>query len=139
MAYINYQYYSETFHGTAIDESEFIRLESIASDIIDSVCSKPTNESSDAELVKKAVAYQVEHLYFQGGLDAVTGNAVSAQVASESLDEYSVSSHHSEVSRGEAYSLNGSPVSTLSIELLKRAGLIGRRWIYAGRRVCRGY
>ena len=91
------------------------------------------------ELVRKAVAYQVEHLSAQGGIDAVTGSAAISQITSESLDDYSVSTGQSESSKSEMYSLNGIPISALTIVMLKKAGLIGCRWVYAGRRCPRAY
>ena len=139
MAYIDYSYYSETFHGSRIRPSDFERLAEVASDIIDTVCTRAITESTDMELVKKAVAYQVEHLHGQGGMDAITGSATVSQITSESLDDYSISTGQNESAKSEMYSLNGIPVSALAIAMLKRAGLIGSRWVYAGRRCPRAY
>lgn len=41
MAYIDYTYYTDTFGGTAIEETEFKRLAEIASDVIDGVAIVP--------------------------------------------------------------------------------------------------
>lgn len=133
MAYIDYTYYTDVFHGPEIAQSDFDRLAEVASDIIDASCSKAIDETFDMELVKKATAYQVEYLNAQGGVSAATGGS-SYQSVSESLDDYSISVSTSESAREEAYSLNGIPLSALSIALLKKAGLIASRWVYAGLR-----
>ena len=69
MAYIDATYYKDSFHCTTMPE-QFDRLADIASDIIDSIVSKPVqslDKTSDAyQLVQKACAYIVETLYANG-------------------------------------------------------------------------
>lgn len=133
MAYIDYAYYTDVFHGTEIEQSDFDRLAELASDIIDASCSNAINETSNMELVKRATAYQVEYMNSRGDVSAAIGGA-SYQSVSESLDDYSISVSESQSAREEAYSLNGIPLSALAVALLKRAGLIASRWVYEGLR-----
>jgi len=93
MAYIDKTYYDDTFHGTEIPETEFTRLADIASDVVYDVCIlKPKAEDLTDASFKKAVAYQVELLYQQGGIDAIVGFSEASQIGgSESLGDYSVS------------------------------------------------
>lgn len=144
MAYIDYQYYTDTFHGTSIPESQFARLADIASDLVDSIVTTRIAETEMSEealaKLKKAVAYQVEHLYVQGGVDAANGMALS-DIGSESLGDYSVSSgsRQSTTSReSTSLTMNGIPVSALAYSLLKGAGLISR-WVYAGTVIDNGF
>lgn len=131
MNYITASYYSDTFHGTEIPSSDFNRLAEAASETIYSVCLvKPSAcETRNAEF-KKAVCYQTEMLYQQGGIDAITGfSAASAAGGSESLGDYSVSS--GSAGKAVATAEGGVPVSPLALQILKRLGLMSR-WAYAG-------
>ena len=137
MAYIDYNYYTSTFGGTTIDQTEFPRLAEMASDTIDGVAIREfvfTDLDEDQQaLVKKATAYEVEALYSQGGVDAIVG--LSAQsINSEQLGDYHVSggsTAQNSVNVGQIPSMNGIPVSPLAITLLRKAGLMAR-WAYAG-------
>lgn len=137
MAYIDYQYYSNTFHGTSIPQSQFDRIAEIASDTIDAIVTSRIVVSDLSEealaILKKAAAYQIEHLYLQGGIDAANGMALS-DIGSESLGDYSVSSGSRQSTTGRestSLTMNGVPFSALAYSLLKRAGFISR-WAYAG-------
>lgn len=132
MAYIDKAFYSETFHGVAIPDDEFDRLADIASDIVYGICIvKPEAEDLIDETFKKAVAYQVELLYKQGGVDAVVGfSEVSYAGGSESLGDYSISDGSARQEAVMTY--NGIPVSQLTLMLLRRLGLMAR-WAYARR------
>lgn len=133
MAYIDYSYYTSTFHGTIVAEAMFARLAEVASDVIDSIVSRPVNmldESSDAfSKVKKACAYIVETLDANGGIDAITGFSASS-VNSESLGDYSVSNGNS---AGQSTGLwfGDIRIPQLAYALLQAAGLTSR-WVYAG-------
>ncbi|MBQ4447422.1 MAG: hypothetical protein II897_03925 [Clostridia bacterium] len=136
MAYIDKTYYDDTFHGTPIPNEEFSRLADIASDVIFGICViKPTaanlSDEHFMELFQKAVGYQVELLYLQGGIDAIVGLSEAACAGeSESLGDYSVSSGSQ---RHEAVrTFNGIPVSSMAYMLLSELGLMCR-WAYAGR------
>ena len=132
MAYIDKTYYEETLNGISISESEFNRLADIASDIVYGICIiKPTADILISDPYKKAVAYQVEMLYAQGGVDAILGFAeASYSGGTERLGDYSISAGNT---RHEAVNtFQGIPVSSMTIMLLKQLGLM-RRWAYAWR------
>ena len=129
MSYIDYTWYTETFCGTAIPEDDFTRLADIASDVVLDLCYvTPTAEIIESEDFKKATAYEVELLNDQGGLDAILGRSEAAGAAlSESLGDYSISAKSgSERSVGL---LNGIPISSMTILLLKRLDLRAR-WAF---------
>lgn len=132
MAYIDKTYYNNVFHGAPIPANEFDRLADIASDVIFGICIiKPTEANLNDDLFKKAVAYQVELLFLQGGIDAIVGlsEAASAGV-SEHLGDYSISGGSQ---RHEAVkTFNGIPVSSMALMLLRRLGLMCR-WAYSWR------
>lgn len=130
-AYIDTEYYSNIFNGSAIPPEEFERLAQMASDFIDSVVYLPIKDVTDN--VKRATAYQMEMLYSQGGVDAVTGNA-SASAGTERLGDYSISggtSSGNPQNGSTTLMVNGIPISALAVSLLRREGLM-RRWAYAG-------
>ena len=140
MAYIDYNYYSSTFHGTLIAESAFNRLSEIASDVIDSIVSKPVSTldtTSDAYAkVKRACAYTVETLDANGGVDAITGFSASS-ANSESLGDYSISSGNS-AAQSSALWFGDIRIPQLAYSLLQAAGLMSR-WAYAGTVIDDGY
>lgn len=133
MAYIDKAFYDDTFHGTEIPTSEFDRLAEIASDVVYDVCIlKPDAEDLIDAAFKKAVAYQVELLYLQGGVDAIVGLSEAALTGgSESLGDYSTSSGTTH--QAAVLTCNGIPVSSVTLMLLRRLGLMAR-WAYARRR-----
>lgn len=129
MAYIDKAFYDETFKGREIPEEEFDRLADIASDVVyETSIIKPLPDDLMNETFKKAVCYQVEMLYEQGGVDAVLGfsEAVIAS-GSESLGDYSVSGN--QVYGSMIRTVNGIPVSPMTIMLLKRLGMM-LRWAF---------
>ena len=132
MAYIDKTFYDNTFKGTAIPATEFDRLADIASDVVYGICTvKPEAEDLIGETFKKAVAYQVELLFMQGGIDAVVGfSEASSSGGSESLGDYSVSEGTARQTAVRTY--NGIPVSSMTLMLLKQIGLM-TRWAYAWR------
>lgn len=130
MAYIDYHYYDSEFHGSPIPPNEFDRLVDIASDVIRDVAVQQITPEHEANpCFKKAIAYQVEYLFTQGGIDAITGFASSA--TSESLGGYSISVS-SDASKSMK-SKGGIPVSTLAIAKLREIGLMNR-CVYQRRR-----
>ena len=131
MSYITKDFYDKTFGGTAIPDGEFKRLSDIASDIIYDVCIiKPSDEEVANGTFQKAVCYQTEMLYLQGGIDAIVGFSESSQAAgSESLGDYSVGGAGN-VSGAITGSLGGIPVSQMAIGQLRKLGLM-QRWAYA--------
>ena len=133
MAYVTQEYYSDTFHGQAIPDDQFDRLAAMASDIIDSIVYVPIDpQKVDMTLVAKATAYEMEYIYQEGGIDAITGKAASSLKTSEHLDDYSISESVSDGAADSALSYNGIPVSSLAVAILRKLGLMCR-WLYAGR------
>lgn len=126
----NYEYYC-TLTGEIIPETEYERLAEIASEILYDVCrQKPTEEHYQNELYQKALTYQIEMLYKQGGVDAILGfSEASMSSGSESLGDYSVSGGSS-TAQTSMDTIGGIPVSRLAIMMLRRMGLMSR-WVYA--------
>ena len=131
MSYITQEFYENNFVATPIPYNEFERLADIASDVIYDVCIiKPTEKHLEEPAFQKAVCYEVEMLYKQGGVEAIVGFSESNETAgSESLGDYSVSGSGS--GTGAKFdTLGGIPVSKLAIGQLRRLGLMSR-WAYA--------
>lgn len=131
MIYIDRGFYTETFKGREIPASDFNRLAEAASEAVYAVCRvKPDDDTIILEDFKKAVCYETELLYEQGGLDAIMGlSAASAAGGAESLGDYSVSAGSSQ--EGVATLTGGIPVSPVALQILKRLGLMAR-WAYSG-------
>ena len=135
MPYITKTYYDSEFHGRSIPANEFDRLADIASEVIYGVCRvKPDDDDVLDATFKKAVAYEVEFLQEQGGIDAILGfSDVQLSAGGEHLGDYSVSAGGNSAG-SSGYSVivvDGIPVSSMSIMLLRRMGLMSR-WAYAG-------
>lgn len=135
MAYIDRQYYESTFKGNKnlISNAEFERILDIASDVVyDIALVKPSETDVVNGTFKKAVAYEVEFLIEQGGIDAILGfSNVSLSGTSESLGDYSVGAGKGSSAEVVAAD-NGIPVSPMTLMLLERLGLMAR-WVYAER------
>ena len=125
--------YYASFGGDAIPDTEFKRLVDVASDIIYDVCRvKPSDTDQANDCSKKAVAYQVEYLREQGGIEAIVGRSeLSMAGASESLGDYSISYGSGSAGSNPA-TLQGIPVSPLALAQLRRMGLMSR-WAFARR------
>ena len=132
MAYIDKAYYDDEFSGAQIPAYEFDRLADIASDVVYGICTiKPDHDVLIGETFKKAVAYQTEMLFKQGGVDAIVGFSVSSSSGgSESLGDYSISEGTTQREAVRTY--NGIPVSPMTLLLLRQLGLMAR-WAYAWR------
>ena len=140
MAYIDYTYYTDTFSGTTIPESEFNRLADIASDVIYHLCNvKPEGDILTNEDFLKAVAYEVEFIYDQGGTEVIFGRSDAAMSwDSESLGNYSISAGSGEASGAKVKTFNGIPISPFTYMILSDLGLLSR-WLYAYRYAGRPY
>lgn len=130
MTYIDQSFYSESFGGREIPQNEFDRLADIASDIIYDVCNRKPDSNIEANSVfKKAVCYETELLYEQGGVDAILGFSEAALNGnSESLGDYSISA--GTTAQAAVMTYNGIPISPLAVMSLKRLGLM-TKWVYA--------
>ena len=129
--YIDKEYYKDTFQGTEIPDEEFTALVRAASDIIDSVVLLPITDKED-ERIKKATAYQVEHLFLQGGIEAINGFSASGVETAEKLGDYSITQKQSQKAMENSLSVNGTPVSSIAVACLRNGGYMNR-WAYAGR------
>ena len=126
-ARFNLPRYASADAGSA-EEAEFTRLLRAASDVIDMVAYQPIVTVTDH--VKKAVCYEAEMLYIQGGADALAGLSVSGNGVSEQLGDYRVTrgSGYAQMINSEKHPLfvNGIPISPVAVELLRRDGLMSR-------------
>ena len=135
MAYIDYEFYTGTFGGSDVPQEDFARLAQMASDIVDAIVYRPISEVT--ERVKRAVCYEMDMLFAQGGADAANGQS-SGEISYEMLGDYSVTAQTASSSSASAsMSLNGIPISKLAESLLRAEGLMSR-WAYAGTRIDRG-
>lgn len=131
MTYIDSSFYTNTFNGQEIPGDEFDRLAEAASEAIYAVCrKKPDQDMIVNEDFKKAVCYETELLYEQGGLDVIMGiSLASGAGGSEHLGDYITTSGNTQ--RGVATLAGGFPVSPVAMQILKRLGLM-TRWAYSG-------
>ena len=121
MGYITEEYYNEVYKGTPVDESELPRLIERASEVIDSMAlyNIDTEKLPEFahELLRRAVAAEVEYLDENGGVSALSGGAV----AQATLGKFSYSKGTS-----GTFNVSGVPVAPMSISLLEKAGLLKR-------------
>lgn len=119
MAFITAGYYRDVYHGEA-PEDELPALIDRAEGIIDSMFFREPDISTlserQAELLRKAVAAEVDYLDELGGLST----ASSGMLSQATLGKFSYSGGAS------GGSSNGLNVCPLSVFLLERAGLLGR-------------
>ena len=130
MAYIDSTYYREKFKGEPIPEEELNRLIDIASEIVQNLCTVTLYpEDLESDDFKRAVAFQVEMLFDQGGVSAVMGHSdVALSGGSESLGDYSVSAGSSGGSSVKMF--EGIPVSPMTSMILDKM-MLTSRWAYA--------
>lgn len=136
MAYLTRDYYENTFHGAAVPDGQFDRLALTASDVIDALVSRPITDKVGKDALAKATAYQLEYIYKQGGIDAVTGSAAGQHITTEKLDDYSISQQLTATAEQNQITINGIPVSPLTLSILRRLGLMSR-WLYCREKVTR--
>lgn len=132
MGYVTKEYFDKTFHGTSMSDAQFERMAMIASDVIDAVILQPITALTDAEQLAKAASYQIEYLLAQGGIDAINGASANQFAVTEKLDDYTITEGLSDSAEKNKLSINGIPLSPLTISILKKLGLM-HRWVYAGR------
>ena len=129
MNYLNYETYVSGFGGSAVPEEEFDYLASAASAIVDLLVSRPLTAITDR--IRLAVAYEVEVLYAQGGIDALGGIATVTSGIDEKLGDYSIGTPYVANER-RCYSIGGIPVSGMTVAILRREGLMSRCVIQEG-------
>lgn len=118
MGYITEEYYNEVYKGTPVDESELPRLIERASEVIDGMALYDIDTEKlpefACELLRRAVAAEVEYLDENGGVSALSGG----YAAQASLGKFSYS-------RG-TFNVSGVPAAPMSVSLLEKAGLLKR-------------
>lgn len=127
LAYTDYDYYKNEFGGSIVPEDEFKYLASASTEILLSLITKsePFSDSESAA-ISKAVAYQTELLYLQGGSDAIAGLAVSTSGLTEKAGDCSLGANYNSLASNKTATVYGIPVSGIAISVLKRAGLTSR-------------
>jgi hypothetical protein len=128
MKYITYDYYVSRFLGTTVPEEEFDYLATAASTVVDALVTRPIEDITD--VIRRAVAYETETLYIQGGADAIAGFASITSGIDERIGDYTVGTPYVSNEK-RIYSVGGVPVSGLTLALLKGAGLMCR-CVYTG-------
>lgn len=81
MSYVTYDYYNSVFSGESVDDTDFPKLLSRASEIIEEMCMYRISETNFQnycpdiqDRVKKAICAQIEYLSANGGSDLDMGN-----------------------------------------------------------------
>jgi len=123
MSYLSYDDYITEFGGEAIPAREFEHLSADASTIVDLLVTTPIVAVTEA--IRRAVAYQAETLYAQGGIDATSGLATVTSGIDEKLGDYSIGTPYVSNEK-RCYSIGGVPVSGLTLAILKKEGLMSR-------------
>lgn len=129
MAYIDNAYFA-SYTSTSIPDTEFVILAERASDIIDTITMDKINGVGFENLtvatqirIKKATAAQIEMLYHQGGIEALTGNS-DADINNVSIGKFSYSKNNS--GKKNIKTINGMPLSPLVESYLMMTGLLYR-------------
>lgn len=125
MAYIDYEYYSETFGGALVPKDEFNALSRAASDVIDALISRPFDDPS-ADFVLRAAAYQTEMLYLHGSEDAEAGITIALGGFNEKIGDYSIGNNRLNTGASRIKSVGGIPVSAVTVSLLRKNGYMSR-------------
>lgn len=127
MEYTSYDYYKTEFFGSIVPEDQFDYLSSAASDIVFTIITKSEPYSqSELDAISKAVSYQAELLYLQGGAEAIAGLAVSTSGLTERAGDCSIGTNYSALKSNKTATIYGIPVSGIAISVLRRAGLTNR-------------
>lgn len=129
MAYIDYTYYADEYHGSEVSSNEFDSIAEIASIVIDSLiyCHTPVDEDrSYYDVVRKATCYEVDMIAANGGIKAVQGFSTEC-ITSESVGDYSCSK---QIDLSHRLTLNDIPISPVVLSMLSNAGL-RNRWLHA--------
>lgn len=121
--YICYDYYISSFRGSTVPEEEFDAMVQAASDIVDLLVSSPIKNIN--ENIRRAVAYEADTLYVQGGADALSGFASVTSGIDEKLGDYSIGTPYVSNEK-RIYSIGGVPVSGMTLAILRKEGLMSR-------------
>jgi len=134
MAFITYAEYI-TINPTSDleDNSEFQYLSEVASDLVDSLTNYKINllggvsefSAFTQDKIKKATSSQIDTLYSQGGLDALTGHSDNT-VDKVKIGSYEESSLNNTLITNSLVMLNGMPLSPLVDIYLRPTNLLNR-------------
>lgn len=131
MAYIDYEYYSESYCGVDIPEGEFAALAERASDFVDLKTFHRINdlsalEGAVQEKVKKATAIYTEQFFMQGGVDAYTGFSAAIAQNTITIGKTSISGGSGEGERHGLTTTGGIVDNPIADSLLRSTGLCYR-------------
>lgn len=129
MAYITYDYYTNTYKGVPIPQDEFDTLAERASDIIDMLTrfklktgkALSTYPQFIQDNVMKATAAETEYLFNQGGASSINGSS-GDEISSASIGNF----NYSEDSGDSNLSREQKMVSPMVINFLSITGLLYR-------------
>ena len=127
MAYVDFKYYTDTFHGEPVSETGFPALENRAAELIEELTMYRLNEyafegmsPAVQDAVKRAVCAEIEYIDANGGSDIDNGEALQ----SATLGKFSYSSGAMAAGDG---STGGIPVySPRAKRILASTGLLYR-------------
>lgn len=133
MPYITYAQY-QAYGLTEVPQAQFDGMASRASDVIDAYTFRAIarfalmDDELYAERIRKAAAYQVEHIHLSGGLRAWASDVGRLSGKSETIGGYSYSkSYDVSAANGEGVRVNGLSLAPPSVSLLADVVALGRR------------
>lgn len=133
MSYVTYIQY-QSYGLTEVPESQFDGMANRASDIIDAYTFRAAarfglmDDEMYSERIRKATAYQVEHIQLSGGLNAWARDVGRLSGKSETIGNYSYSkSYDSSAADGAGAHVNGLSLSPMVVSLISDVVALGRR------------
>ena len=127
MAYVDFKYYTDTFHGEPVSETGFPALENRAAELIEELTMYRLNEYTFERMslavqdaVKRAVCAEIEYIDANGGSDIDNGEALQ----SATLGKFSYSS--GAMAAGESSTGGISTYSPRARRILAPTGLLYR-------------
>ena len=130
MPYITYAQY-QAYGLTEVPQAQFDGMASRAGDVIDAYTFRAAarfglmDDEMYAGRIRKAAAYQVEHIQLSGGLSAWARDIGRLSVQSETIGNYSYSKTYG--TSGEDARVNGLSLAPMAVSLLADIVAIGRR------------
>lgn len=113
---VDYIYYSENFGSRVIEEGAFPSIARAVYDIFGMICTRPVGDDDEC---RRAVCYECDYLFANGGYDAING---IKNTKSESAGDYSISYGE----KSGVCTVYGIPLSPISYNILLRGGYISR-------------
>lgn len=137
VSYADYSYYTNTFYGTAIAETDFPRLALRASDFIDYITRNKAAKATDANVIDAlskaccALAEQIQTDERSKAIAAQTAAAAlasgSGEIKSESVGSYSVSfSTSADYLSADKAKAEASAYKSIVLRYLANTGLLYR-------------